>query len=191
MHQNFHLLAIPTRTLSSFPQPEQLDAVCAMMYKRLPKKSHLSLTACRDEHNQNISIQNIPRKWRKLSGRGVIEGQYGWPKREYVQSFIDGTIYHPSSPDSSLFSDSFVVTQDFVAHGRHTLSGDPITPKIKNTRYGVPLYNLNEEALVLPIYLRFSLPMSSHQKLAWLQRYDAQMKAALDLLGLPFEKHLN
>lgn len=89
--------------------------------------------------------------------------------------------------DKALCSDAFVITQDFVVHGRHTVSGKNITPKIKNTRYKTPVYNLDENAFVLPIYLRFSPQMSSHQKIAFAHRYTPQMRIVLDLLNFPFD----
>ena len=186
MPQDLLLLAMPCKLPKALPHPGSVDGLGALLYRRSHGARKLRLEACLDLNNQVAPIRVLPLRARKLSGRGIIDGKYGWPRPHHTPGFTDWTIYGRTSKQDEGCSDAFIFTQDFVAHGQHDLSGASVHPKIKRTRYGAPLYQLDGEAPVLPIYLKSSLvpPSSAHERMRYLDRYQPQISMILDLLGL-------
>lgn len=183
-----HLLAMPSTPPETLPQPEDLDGVGALLYCRPPGGRNLRLEACRDVNGQAAPIRGLPMRLRKISGSGIIEGRYGRPRSQHIQSFTDWTVYGRAPTHRDSRSDVFAITQHFVAHGQHDLSGAPIQPSIGRTRYSAPLYQLDGKAALLPVYLRSSLtpPCSAHERLEHFERFGGQLRMIFDLLGVPF-----
>lgn len=190
MPQDILLLAIPGQIPLSLPQPRDLDGVGGILYRSQSGGLNLRIEALRDAERQTASDRLLPRRLRRLSGYGIIEGRYGWFRSAHILPFTDWTIYGRTSLSEDSCSDLFVLTQDFVAHGQHDLSGAPIHPQIKISRYGAPLHQLDGEAFMLPIYLRSSLvpPKSAHERIKQVDRYGDQINIILDLLGLRVSK---
>ena len=184
--QKLHLLALQSRPPASLPKPGELDDVGALLYRRPSGSRTLRLEAIRDAKEQTAPTRAIPRRLRKLSGRGILSDNFGWFRSELIMAFTDGTIYGHTSTHKDTCSDLYVITQDFVAHGQRDLSGAPIHPQIKTTRYGVPLYQLDGESLVLPIYLRYPMtpPRSDHDRIMHVEWYQGQINMILDLLEI-------
>jgi hypothetical protein len=176
---------MPFRPLAPLPDPKDHGGV-TLLYRRRYGRLDLRLEKCRDGVGHAAPLRKLPRRLRKLSARGIIDGRYGWPRSEHVPSFADWTIYGRPSDHRDARSDIFIFTQDFVAHGQQGLPGATILPKIRNTRYGTPLYQLDGEASVLPVYLRSRLapPRSAHERIEHFNRCGAQLCMILDTLGL-------
>ena len=188
--QNLHFLAIPLPRSFSPHKLGNLKKGEILCYRRNHRRRNIVLTTRLDSKGKPIPVNRMPRHIRKLSRRGVFDGYYGWPRSRYIHGFIDwtiyGTVYGLSSDHHNTRSDTFIITRDFIVHGQHDRAGTPILPKIKNTRYGAPLYNLDTAAQFLPVYLRTpSMPPSSaHERIRNIDRYGQQLQTAMNLLQI-------
>lgn len=139
-----------------------------------------------DGDGHEVRRSRVPRAMRRLSTRGFISGDYGWFRSNYVESFLDWTIYGYPTALRSERSDHFILTPDFIAHGQKDLSAQPVISPILRTRYGTPIYNMPPDLLVLPIYLRqpFLPPGSAHERLKQTVELQPQLEAILHMLDL-------
>jgi hypothetical protein len=184
--QNLHLLAMPYLPPRTLPNLDNLEDGTILIYRRMPRRHNLRLELCLDAKGQSFPKNKLRRNLRKLSKRGIFDGFYKWPKSEYVPGLTDWTIYGRFSDYQDKRSDTLVITRDLVIHGQHDLEGNPILPQIKNTRYGTPLYQLNAEAMLLPVYLRSRLepPSSAHERIRDIEKYGQHFRTILNLLQI-------
>lgn len=187
--QSLHFVAIPSYRNFSLRNLDNLERGEVLCYRRNHHRRNIRLKARLDPQGKPTPVNKAPRRIRKLSRRGVFAGYYGWPRPKYIPGFIDWTIYgltNASRDHQNTRSDTFIITRDFIFHGQHDLAGIPILPKIKNTRYGAPLYNLDTAAEILPVYLRSPLmpPRSAHERIKSVEQYEQQLQAALGLLQI-------
>lgn len=138
-----------------------------------------------------MPIQTVPFRLRTLSRRGIIDGHFGLFRSTYVPGFSDWTIYGRASTAKNGRTDVLVCTEHFVTLGHNDSEGVPIRPTVEHTRYGAPLYGLDPQAIVLPIYLRtrMSPPTSAHQRLDLRGRYGSEIRLIANLLGFDCQRN--
>lgn len=168
------------------PDLREDDAPSAVLYRRSAGRRHMCFEVAIDPAGRALPFRNVHRALRKLPSQGIIEGHYGWFRKEFVRSFLDWTIYGHPAEHLSTVSDEFVLTRNFFVHAQRDLGGSPVLNRIERSRYGVPLYRMNPSMMILPIYLRGRLtpPKSAHQRLAQMQEFGAELRTVLGLLSL-------
>jgi hypothetical protein len=187
-NQNPHLLALPVR---SSVAPASLlkipPEVFAMRIERPLGRRKLRAASAMDHTGKPITPRSLPRSIKRFPARGFIPGRYGWPRASYIAGFADWTIYGHPEPHSDTRSDHFIATQDFIAHAQKLPDASLVIRHIATSRYGTPIYRMQPDMEILPIYLRqpISPPTSAHGRMEQMARFGPQLAAILRLLDIP------
>lgn len=184
-HTHIHLFAMPASPADPFAKAVSDDAAFGALYRRQPGHKAFQLQDCLSLNGRAHPIKAVPRRLRKLSGKGILTGDYGFPRRN-VPGYIDWSTngYESFTRDNRM--DEFVVTKDFIAHRQRDLIGAHVPCELSSSRYGAPIYDMPKGLSVLPIYLRgaMSPPPSSHERVAQFIAIEPQIDAILGLLDL-------